>query len=76
MRNTAKTAKSLDEAITNLEKIKPRKITIAKDIQTQFIKEQELLQATQSKAVDSGLLDRANTLPYALEDLSKNYNRT
>ena len=47
----------------------------AKDIQTQFIKEQELLQATQSKAVDSGLLDRANTLPYALEDLSKNYDR-
>ena len=33
------------------------------------------MQATQSKAVDSGLLDRANTLPYALEDLSKNYNR-
>ena len=71
-----KTAKSLDEAITNLEEDKTQEnYDIAKGIQTQFIKEQELLQATQSKAVDSGLLDRANTLPYALEDLSKNYNR-
>ena len=71
-----KTAKSLDEAIANLEENKTQEnYDIAKGIQTQFIKEQELLQATQSKAVDSGLLDRANTLPYALEDLSKNYNR-
>ena len=71
-----KTAKSLDEAITNLEQNKTQEnYDTAKDIQTQFIKEQELLQATQSKAVDSGLLDRANTLPYALEDLSKNYDR-
>jgi hypothetical protein len=71
-----KTAKSLDEAITNLEQNKTQEnYDIAKDVQTRFIKEQELLQATQSKAVDSGLLDRANTLPYALEDLSKNYDR-
>ena len=72
----SKTAKSLDEAITNLEGDKTQEnYGIAKDIQTRFIKEQESLQATQSKAVDSGLLDRANTLPYALQDLGKNYNR-
>ena len=72
----SKTAKSLDEAITNLEGDKTQEnYGIAKDIQARFIKEQESLQATQSKAVDSGLLDRANTLPYALQDLGKNYNR-
>ncbi len=71
-----KTAKSLDEAITNLEEDRTQEnYDLAKSIQAQFIKEQELLQATQAKAVDSGLLDRANTLPYALQDLSKNYNR-
>ena len=71
-----KTAKSLDEAITNLEEDRTQEnYDIAKSIQASFIKEQEALQATQTKAVDSGLLDRANTLPYALEDLSKNYNR-
>lgn len=49
--------------------------TVASNLQTEVLNEQTRLQNIQNKARESGLLERADSAPLAIQDFDKNYDR-